>query len=221
MPPGSTARTGEGVNQFVTVTDTNTDKLAVSLAEALQKETGKRPPLIVANFSRKWIDANRPANDGYESSDAKPVYDLFHNEILVAIKKAKELKKNVLLLDIHGQGTDRNLVFRGTRDGKTLAQWTKRTSWENVFGTTGIFAKFARHDIQISPPPGSKENEHSSFNGGYIVATYGIHLPNGVDAIQLEFGASYRTAKAIPITAENLAKTIVEICELKSPALLN
>src|SRR5947208_318345 len=52
---------GEGVAQFVTVRDVNTDLLATKLAEAVSKQLPGKPYLVVAKFSRKYIDANRPA----------------------------------------------------------------------------------------------------------------------------------------------------------------
>ena len=55
-------RKGKGVKRFVRTKDMWTDQLTVKLADAIEKKTGKRPYVVVANFHRKFIDANRSAD---------------------------------------------------------------------------------------------------------------------------------------------------------------
>ena len=52
--------------------------------------------------------------------------------------------------------------------------------------------------------------EQSGFRGGYIVQTYGSHQGFGIDAIQLEFGADYRTKDAREKTATTLTNAVAE-----------
>src|SRR4051794_34548568 len=77
--PGVAERKGVGVNQFATVRDENTDLLAEALAAELEKKLGGKPWVVVARFDRKFIDANRPPDQSYESEAAKPFYDAYHD----------------------------------------------------------------------------------------------------------------------------------------------
>jgi hypothetical protein len=52
--------------------------------------------------------------------------------------------------------------------------------------------------------------EQSGFTGGYIVQTHGSHRPNGLDAIQLEFGSEYRDKENRSKTAQVLSQAIVQ-----------
>jgi hypothetical protein len=59
-------------------------------------------------------------------------------------------------------------------------------------------------------PPQGDGKEQSGFTGGYIVQTHGSHQSNGLDAVQLEFGADYRNKTQREKTAEVLAQAIGE-----------
>ena len=56
--------------------------------------------------------------------------------------------------------------------------------------------------------------EQSGFTGGFIVKTYGSHQAMGIDAMQLEFGAEYRTKGNRKKIAEQLANAIEEYATL-------
>jgi len=62
-------------------------------------------------------------------------------------------------------------------------------------------------------PPMGDGKEQSGFTGGYIVQTHGSHQPNGLDAVQLEFGADYRSKTKREKTAEVLAQAVQEYLE--------
>ena len=60
---------------------------------------------------------------------------------------------------------------------------------------------------KVYPSPADGK-EQSGFTGGYIVQTHGSHRPEGVDAIQLEFGADYRDKANRKKIAGELAKAV-------------
>ncbi|MEM1070555.1 MAG: hypothetical protein AAGI63_16755, partial [Planctomycetota bacterium] len=74
-------RLGVGVRSFRTVMDTRTDLLTQKIADEIEKETGKRPFLVIAQFHRRYVDANRKPERAFESPNAKPVYEAYHQAI--------------------------------------------------------------------------------------------------------------------------------------------
>ena len=86
----------------------------------LEEQLDGKPWLVVARFDRKYVDANRSAEEGYESEKAKPTYDAYHSALAAACKAVKEKHGRGLLLDIHGQGEFKDAICRGTRNGKTV-----------------------------------------------------------------------------------------------------
>ena len=86
--PGVPERTGAGVRGdsatgggFVTVRDVRTDELAALIADGLERRTGRRPSLVIARFSRKYVDANRDRASGVEHALALPVHDRYHRTL--------------------------------------------------------------------------------------------------------------------------------------------
>ena len=53
------------------VRDVGTKDLAERTADLLEKKTGSRPYLVIAKFSRKFLDANRQEDEAQESPDTK------------------------------------------------------------------------------------------------------------------------------------------------------
>ena len=85
--PGVVPRKGEDVPQFVARSDSWTDELTEKLADEIEKNTGKRPYVVIAKFHRKFIDANRPPERAYESKAAKETYDTYHKALADARAK--------------------------------------------------------------------------------------------------------------------------------------
>src|SRR5262245_36634373 len=64
--PGVAARTNG-----VTVYDSKTLELAREVSSALEKQLGKKPYVVAAKFSRKFLDVNREESAALESEPAK------------------------------------------------------------------------------------------------------------------------------------------------------
>ncbi len=205
--PGVPVRRGFGVIQFATGRDNNTDELAETIAVRLEKRFNAKPFLIVARFERKYLDANRPAEIAYESEEAKSYYDGYHNALREAHDRVSTEWGYGLLLDIHGQGTQADAIYRGTGNGKTIASLTRRFGMAAITGPKSIFSQLERMGYQALPSTKEPHNEQR-YVGGYIVQTYGSRRGSGIDAIQLEIGTKLRARAILERTATDLAEAI-------------
>ncbi len=201
-------RTGQGKAKFVVVQDTGTDKLAAKLADAIEKRMMGRPYLVIAHFRRKQVDVNRPAKDAYESDAAKPIYDAYHRALEEASAEVRQQWGRGIVLDIHGQAADREAIFRGTNDGKTVLHLTTQYGKAALTGPKSILGVLAAKGYKIVPACDSEDKENASFNGGYIVQTYGSWNGGMIDAIQFETGGKQRTLNNLDQTAADIAEAV-------------
>ncbi len=191
------------------VRDLGTRELAQRTADLLEKKTGARPYLVVAKFSRKFLDANRPEDEAQESPEAIPAYRHYHALIarFVAEMSAKYPGRRALLIDVHGQSGEPETIFRGTRAGLTATALLKRSGVEALQGEGSLIGLLQRKGYKVFPPVGSTDlKEDRRYDGGYTVFAYGSNNPGGIDAIQLEFGKRVREK---PGLAEDLAESIL------------
>ena len=205
--PGVPVRSGAGVSQFVTGRDNNTDELAETIALRLEKRLNAKPFLVVARFERKYLDANRPTESAYESGEAKPYYDGYHNALREAHDRVSQEWGRGLLLDIHGQGAQAEAIYRGTGNGKTVVSLTQRFGTEAITGPKSIFSQLELMGYKVLPST-TESHKERRYLGGYIVQTYGSYRGRGVDAIQLEIGTKLRARANLERTATDLAEAI-------------
>jgi N-formylglutamate amidohydrolase len=210
---GVDVRQGQGMatgpSGFFTGRDGGTSELAVSVAQALEKQTGKKPYMVVSKAHRKYLDPNRPSEIAYEDSDAAPVYQRYHGTLQRYCQEVLQKYRTGLLLDIHGQGSSSKTVYRGTGNGKTVVRLKERFGESAHSGDQSFFGMLNRLGWQVYPYPADGK-EQSGFTGGYIVQTHGSHRPSGLDAIQLEFGSEYRDKENRSKTADVLTQAIIE-----------
>lgn len=214
---GVPERKGEGVKRFVRTKDMWTDQLTVNLADAIEKKTGKRPYVVVANFHRKFIDANRSADLAYESPEAKPVYDSYHRAIASVRREVLLRWGQGMLFDVHGQAAEAKAIFRGTQNGQTTSHLVGKFGQEALSGEKSVFGLFAKESIDVIPDLGPGHRE-TRYTGGYTVRTYGSSSGGAMDAIQLEFGRELRLLKNNDETANKVANAIVEFSQRYLPA---
>ena len=205
--PGIGIRQGNGVPQFKTRRDHNTAELAAAIAVRLDEISGAKPFLVIARFDRKYIDANRPSAGAYEASEALPYYAAFHSAIDEACKQIRQVWGRGLLLDIHGQAAEANVIFRGTRHGKSVADLVRRFGGQALTGPHSILGQLALRGYKILPDPSVNDRE-SRYSGGHTAQTYGSHGATGIDAIQLEFGTRLRARDNVERTAADVAAAI-------------
>ncbi len=200
--PGAVERTDKSLPGFVTVTDTRTDSLAREAALEVEKCFGKKPWVVIAKFSRKYADVNRPMKYGAESDAAREQHKLYHEAVRHAVDSVRAKFGKGILVDIHAQAADKEIVYRGTQNLKSLGQ----VSDDELSGKKSFLGVLEKLGVKITPDTShARDKEHPKFNGGHTVQTYGLGQADGIFAVQLEFGGSYRSAKEIPETAKKLA----------------
>jgi len=197
-PPGMSER-----SSGVTTVDIHTCELSEAIQTKLRALTGKQAHRVAGLASRKFVDFNRASDQAYESHAAAPLHQAYHSALGRAVQTAKvQGGKAALLVDLHGQGTDSGEVFRGTRDGST-------SDLSTLYATSGFLHALTNTGVHLNPPSAvAAETPH--YGGGYIVTTYGLGEPDGIQAVQLEFGVAYRkTPWNIDATAAKVAQAIV------------
>jgi len=202
--PGIVVRRGVGVPQFTTERDSNTAELAERIGVKVAALLGTRPFLVIAHFERKFIDLNRTENSAFESAAAKPYYDAYHSAMKDALHRVRQRWGGGLLLDIHGQGTEPDTIFRGTNNGKSTARLRRRFGLAAIAGAKSILGQMAAKGYRVEPT----DDHERRYTGGYTTQTYGSQRGSEVDAIQLEFGASLRKSSNLDRTATDLAHAI-------------
>jgi len=203
---GIPVRKGQGVRHFTTERDSNTAELAEQVALTLASYLRARPFLVVARFERKYIDANRAPGDAYENHNAAPYYDAYHRAFRDASTQTRGGWRRGLLLDLHGQGAERETIFRGTAQGLSVTELERRFGREAITGAKSILGYLAAKGYKIAP--GSMSGQEVRFTGGFIIRNYGSHDPDGIDAIQLELGAMLRERRNLKRTSDDLAEAI-------------
>ena len=203
--PELATRRGVGVPQFTIERDSNTAELAELLAGKIAARLGAQPFLVIARFERKYVDANRPETAAFESAEAKAYYDAYHAALAAAVLKVRRSWGTGLLLDLHGQGAERDTIFRGTDNRSSVAALVKGFGGEAVSGPKSILGQMRLRGYKVEP--GSDERERR-YTGGHTTRMYGSHREGGVDAIQLEFGANLRAKNNLERTADDLAHAI-------------
>jgi N-formylglutamate amidohydrolase len=208
--PNCPVRVNKEIPQFATVEDTNTNLVAKKAAERIEKLTGKRPWLVIANFSRKYADANRKEEWAYENEAAKETYRAYQNALRKACDKTLATHSNGLLLDIHGQSSNADLAFRGTQNQLTVHHLISDFGEDGFTGESSFLSSLEKSGIQIHPKCSEPEvKENSKYDGGFIVQSFGGKKKSSVVAIQLELGMKYRRKDAIANTASRLADAAI------------
>ncbi|MFM7591854.1 MAG: N-formylglutamate amidohydrolase, partial [Isosphaeraceae bacterium] len=206
---GSTERKGMGIDKFVVVRDTYTDRLARAVADALKEKTGKKPHLIIAHFARRHADANRAAAGAYENDSAKRVYDAYHAALAKARDQVNRDFSKGIIIDIHGQGAERETIFRGTQNRSTVKTMLATQGEAAFSGDKSVLGTMVNRGYTIKPDPAMKVPEDARYNGGYITQTYGSKNGGNIDGIQLEFGAIPRSPDQYKKTASDLADALI------------
>lgn len=207
--PGIPERQAVKGRKYVTVRDENTAELAQKLAAELEQKLGNKVYLIIAKFDRKYVDANRSPDTAYDSEKAKPYYDAYHQSLRDACLEVQKQWGHGLLLDLHGQGASRRVIFRGTNNGSTVASLRDRFGQSAIAGSNSILGQLEKQGYQVFPANNSPQQpEDARFNGGYTVRNYGGKQGTGIDAIQLELGSQQRDKAQLDRTASDLAGAI-------------
>jgi hypothetical protein len=215
--PGVSPRKGEGLESgpagFRVVRDGGTEELALEVARQLAERMKGRPSFVISRVHRRYVDFNRPPEIAVENAQARIVYDQYHVAVTDAVRTIREKHGFGLLIDIHGQGSSAETVYRGTSNGLTVSGLRKQFGEQFHAGENGLLALLKKRDWKVHPDPFDGK-EQAGFTGGHIVRTYGSHRSDGIDAIQLELGGNYRKTAVRERIAREMADAIAEHIEL-------
>src|SRR5918995_7458276 len=189
MPPGVPER--ERANSprdcpvFNDDSDLHTREVTTGIAQRLLDLTGEAPSVVIADYHRRYIDANRSPECAFEpvpAPKARRFYDEYHNTVRQFIADIRAENGGLgLLFDIHGTGgleeTPADL-YLGTVNGRTVARllradpqaMRRRRSLHGLLEAAGY----------------AVVTEAPQLIGGHTVRTYGSHNADGLDAIQIE-----------------------------------
>lgn len=210
---GVDPRSGEGLpvgpSGFFTGRDSGTQELGEALLVELKRRLGKTPYGVISAVHRKYLDPNRPSDIAFDSSKLQVLYDRYHHSLQAFVAKILEEHHAGLLIDLHGQGSKRDTVYRGTANGQTTRRLRERFGSESTQGQASLFGMLKKRGWIVFPDP-LEGREQSGFTGGYIVRTYGSHQPIGIDAWQLELGSDFRSRKVLERVVCELADAIAE-----------
>lgn len=174
---------------------------------------GRHPYVVGATVHRKYVDANRnsklPEENAHhpECRDSEAYYEEYHALLASCVEDCKRRHPeapHVLLLDIHGQATYRDMVVLGTQHRQSCAiQRGSSGPLQSLHYVDVPLEGFIWHVQSLLgraclPPPGLPDI--SPYSGGHIVGRYGAGArepsegrEQQVSAVQMEFGSSLRS----------------------------
>lgn len=215
--PGVPPRTGEGLATgpagFFTGRDGGTEELAYELSREIRRRFGRAPYLVVSRVHRRYLDPNRPPEIAYEDPDAAPAYEAYHSALTRFCGEMTTRFRCGVVLDLHGQGSQADTVFRGTKNGQTTRRLQDLFGPGAQTGDRSLFGLLSSGGIKVHPQP-LDGREAAGFTGGYIVRTYGDAGRWPIDAHQLEMGSEYRSEGSRRATARKIAAALVTYAEL-------
>lgn len=157
---------------WTVVRDIHTRPLTLETADALQAQAGKSPALVIAEFSRKWVDTNRPRPLGYVASQAGPYWTAYH----AAIRRYLRSRHSGLLVDVHGGKTKGADLVLGTLWGNSV----RRKTVEGL--------------LKILQGEGYKVGlDYPRMTGGFTTQLYSL---GGTEVVQIEVARVLRTDPA-------------------------
>jgi N-formylglutamate amidohydrolase len=227
QPPGvPDERTGvtPGCPPFRTRRDARTREITTGIAQQLLELTGEAPSVAIAEFSRRFIDANRSAECAFEDPDAQQFYDEYHNTIRQFIGEIRAENGGLgLLFDIHGTAgipEDPADLYLGTDDGKTIDRL--RRADPRVLWRRRCLRGFLEAAGYVVSPRQPDIPETPAVSGGFTVRTYGSFHADGLDAIQIEIDEDLRNGqhpkKSLQDLIEDLAQAIARLAVLWADA---
>lgn len=227
---------------FATVRDTYTTELANLIDSVVHARTGKYAHLVRCDIKRTYVDMNRERRYAVpQDSKQVDVYELYHNRMKSAKNLVTILHGRGLVVDIHAHGHAVQQVELGYLLSKTTLNKsdseitagnyskessiyslsrnnTKNMSFVELLRGTGSFGDLLTQKNVPCVPNSAKPSPdvESYFSGGYITKTYGSVQTTGgtVDAIQMEFDSTARSAERRREYAQNVADALLQFLAL-------
>jgi N-formylglutamate amidohydrolase len=186
--------------------DELTNRLAAETAGEVERLLGQRPYLVVAEFSRDALDANRPAETAFQHPAAEPVYREYHDAVGRYSREIVQRWPSGLLLDLHAQWAMPEVIMRGTRDGQTIQRLLRSHGWDGLTGPRGLLGTLEQEGLHLFPSTTDVTEGAWTHAGSYTASTY---ARLGIDALQLEIGSSLCDSEEdVRLLAPQLARGI-------------
>ena len=190
----ATPDTCTGRHRYSTARDGLTAEITEAVAQKILDLTGLSPYVVIAQFHRRYIDANRPSDCAFTDPEAASFYDEYHNRIATYVGETlRENQNRAFLFDIHGTGQTFADLYLSTRNGSTFVNGVTRNDLFPRHGLRGLLRSY-RHLIpddrlartypayRISPTP--LANDFGRLNGGHTIENYSSTL--GINCLQIE-----------------------------------
>tara|TARA_B100000989_G_scaffold240220_1_gene187083 strand:- start:3494 stop:4471 length:978 start_codon:yes stop_codon:yes gene_type:complete len=200
----------------VTVTDSNTIELGISIRNYFYTNYNIRPYVIINNLKRTKLDANRDKIEAAQGNIyAERAFDEFHFYIETAREDIVSKFYTGLLFDIHGHGVNPDgfndlrtwigyLLTGDQLDNSndfidqnistdevsiySLLNASGQNLSELLSGPNSLGALFENYNYSALPSPESRSPEGMRyFSGGYNTYKYGTNRNFNFSSIQLEF----------------------------------
>ena len=197
QPPGvENPRTGAGLPaecRFKIKTDRFTRTVTRGIAQVLYDIFAEAPYVVLANFHRKYIDANRSPDCAFEDPDAQRFYDEYHNTIREFVDEIRVDNGGLgIIFDIHGTDVvpgDPAEVYLGTLDGDAISNLLGRDP--RAMSRRRSLPGLLREDGYVVSPADFGIPE--KLRGDFTLEAYGSSNIDGIDAIQIEIESAVRT----------------------------
>ena len=186
-----------GMNKFSVDRDGDIAPITEGVAQKILDLTGLSPYVVIATFSRRFIDANRRPECAFVDPAARVFYEQYHYIIRTYVSEILSQNENKgFLFDMHGtreKDDEPADIYLGTRNGRSLIggfshamlfmqhglygllnlQWSKR----HTAGHPGSY--------RISP---RAEGLEERINGGFTIEEYS----SLISGIQIEIANPIR-----------------------------
>jgi hypothetical protein len=229
-PPGLDSRKPEDTPpgcQFELDGDLQTALITESVAQQILDLTGFTPYVVIAEYRRRFIDANRIEKCAFTNPAALPFYVEYHDRIRSYVDEIRRQNSNRgFLFDVHGfrqNQSDPVDIHLGTDNGGSLLPGFDRASLFLQHGLAGLLAS-ARHVNPEGPglppfqyrvfPTDAETPENRSVDGGFTVQEYGAII----SSIQIEIADAIRLdEEKRPLLISDLAVSIINFVRRHAP----
>ena len=230
-----------GVNDGVLISDSNTDRLAIAIAEQLAELRDSNPHLVICNLHRRYLDANRPEDAACASdSPARTDWHCYQHAIQAAKERILRSPGRGLFIEVHGHGHAiprlelgyllrardfdlRDEAFEAAADRSSIREIIAHGQLSGndlLRGSRSLGAYLEQQELdsvpsQAVPSPG----EADYFNGGWNTRLHGSRDGGVISSIQIEFHKPgiRDSNEAIDRTARRVAAALNRFLEQHYP----
>ncbi len=228
--------------QGVRTADSNTDRLAVAIADALQTE-GHVPYVVLCHLHRKYMDANRPLDVACDAnSPATTVWQAYQDAIVAAKRAIVANSGRGLFVEIHGHGhpiprLELGYLLRARDYDLPVGEFEKlsakcslreilsrgNNSLDSLLrGPQSLGASLSRVQLPAVPSPDIRRpGTDPYFNGGWNTLTHGSRDGGTISSLQIELPrpGMRDSQKAVAETGKRLASALREFMETHYPSI--